>query len=71
MARIVQSIYLFPGEGGLTKDSVVHCGQMRTIDKTRLREKLGELEKEKMEKITTGLAYTIDIPQYPQININR
>jgi mRNA interferase MazF len=58
------------GEGGLIKDSVVHCGQIRAIDKTRLGKKLGELGNVIMDKITTGLAYSIDVPQYPQININ-
>ena len=62
-------IFVPAGDGGLTKDSVVHCGQIRAIDKTRLGTKLGELGKDKMEKITKGLVYTIDIPQYPQIKI--
>ncbi len=63
-------IFIPAGEGGLTKDSVVHCGQIRAIDKTRLGEKLGELGKESIEKITIGLAYSIDVPQYPQVIIN-
>jgi mRNA interferase MazF len=62
-------IFIPAGEGGLTKDSVVHCGQIRAIDKTRLRDKLGELRKESIDNITTGLAYSLDVPQYPQLTI--
>src|ERR1041385_4347201 len=36
------------GDGGLKKDSIVHCGQIRSIDKERIGKKLGELDRYKM-----------------------
>ena len=43
------------GEGGLTKDSVVHCGQFRSVDIQRLGERLGELDRHIMAKVSKGL----------------
>lgn len=48
-------------EGGLTKKSIAHCGQLRAIDKTRLAGKLGDLSKDTMNKITKGIAFSMDI----------
>jgi len=42
-------------EYGLTKDSVVLLEQIRTIDKRRLREKLGHLDEEMMNKVDDAL----------------
>ncbi len=40
---------------GLAKDSVVLLEQIRTIDKTRLKEKTGRLEDSEIEKMNRGL----------------
>jgi len=42
-------------EYGLTKDSVLLLEQIRTIDKRRLREKLGHLDEEMMNKVDDAL----------------
>jgi mRNA interferase MazF len=42
-------------EYGLTKDSVVLLEQIRTIDKRRLREKIGHFDEEKMNKVNEAL----------------
>jgi len=42
-------------EYGLPKDSVVLLEQIRTIDKKRLREKIGHLDDELMEKVNEAL----------------
>ena len=42
-------------EYGLTKDSVVLLEQIRTIDKRRLREKLGHFDEEMMNKVDDAL----------------
>ncbi len=61
-ARLPTHIELTAGEHGLDLDSVVLCEQVRTIDKTRLRDKLGTLAPDAMErvdhaiKISFGLA---------------
>src|SRR5690606_15055849 len=40
---------------GLPKDSVILLEQIRTIDKKRLKEKIGYLTPEMMEKVNEGL----------------
>ena len=57
------------GEGGLTKPSIAHCGQLRAIDKSRLGNKAGELSDVTMREITIGIAHSMDVPQFPQIII--
>jgi len=42
-------------EYGLPKDSVILLEQIRTIDKKRLKEKIGYLTPEMMEKVNEGL----------------
>lgn len=46
-------------EGGLVKESVVHCGQIRAIDKLRLFQKLGHLSAETMRQVETGIKYVL------------
>ena len=44
---------------GLVKDSVVLLEQIRTIDKTRLKEKIGELPSGVMEKVNQALLISL------------
>ena len=44
---------------GLNKDSVVLLEQIRTIDKARLQERIGELPKSLMAKIDTALKVSL------------
>ncbi len=46
---------------GLSKDSVVLLEQVRTIDKRRLREKMGVLEKSDMFKIDKALSVSFGL----------
>ena len=48
-------IELGANEYGLSKDSVVLAEQIRTIDKRRLKEKIGHVEDEKMAKVNEAL----------------
>jgi mRNA interferase MazF len=54
-------ILLHKGEGGLTKDCIAHCGQVRAIDKQRLRVKRGELSQKTMESIEKGLRLALSL----------
>ena len=47
---------------GLTKDSVVLLEQVRTLDKKRLRERMGRVDDRIMEKIDTGIAVSFGLP---------
>ncbi len=48
-------------EQGLDKDSVILLEQIRTIDKTRIKEKVCTLEEETMEKANEALKISIGI----------
>ena len=47
---------------GLTKDSVVLLEQVRTLDKKRLRERMGRVDERTMEKIDTAIAVSFGLP---------
>ena len=49
-------------ECGLTKDSVVLLEQVRTLDKKRLRERMGRVDDRIMEKIDTAIAVSFGLP---------
>ena len=46
---------------GLAKDSIVLLEQMRTIDKKRLKEKMGELEESKMNSIDNAISVSLGL----------
>ncbi len=48
---------------GLAKDSVVLLEQIRTIDKKRLKEKMGVLDQTAMSKIDTALSISFGLSQ--------
>ena len=49
------------GRVGLTKDSVILLEQVRTIDKKRLREKMGHLEDELMQKVDKAIGISLGL----------
>jgi len=48
---------------GLAKDSVVLLEQIRTIDKKRLKERMGELDLTSMNKVNTALSVSFGLGQ--------
>ncbi|NCB48402.1 MAG: type II toxin-antitoxin system PemK/MazF family toxin [Clostridia bacterium] len=46
---------------GLEKDSVVLLEQIRTIDKTRLREKIGEISEQKMTQVNKAIMISLGV----------
>jgi len=55
-------IFIKKGEGGLTEDSYIDCGQIRTIDKDkRLITKFGSLDKSKMNEIDKALKISLSL----------
>ena len=48
-------------EYGIVKDSVILLEQVRTIDKSRLREKVCHLDTEAIEKIDTALCVSLSL----------
>ena len=62
-AKLPTHIDLSSGNCGLAKDSVVLLEQIRTIDKKRLRERMGELDTTSMTQINTALSVSFGLGQ--------
>jgi len=60
-AKLPTHIELSAKDYGLPKDSVVLLEQIRTIDKKRLREKIGHLDDELMEKVNEALTVSFGL----------
>lgn len=54
-AKMPTHIELSANEYGLNKDSVILLEQIRTIDKRRLREKIGKLDENVMHRVNNAL----------------
>ena len=48
---------------GLVRDSVILLEQVTTIDKKRLRQRLGKLESETMEKVDVALLISLGLAE--------
>ncbi len=62
-AKLPTHIELTCEEYGLNKDSVVLLEQIRTIDKKRLKERIGHLDDERMQLVNTGLLISLGLPE--------
>ena len=58
-ARLPTHIELSAKEFGLSKDSVILLEQIRTLDKRRLKERIGELSDSKMQKVNVALMISL------------
>ena len=58
-AKLPTHIELDASTYGLPKDSVILLEQIRTLDKTRLKEKIGELDNFKMSKVNEALLVSL------------
>ena len=58
-AKLPTHIEISANEYGLNKDSVILLEQIRTIDKKRLREKIGCLDKNMMLKVNNSLQISL------------
>lgn len=57
--KLPTHIELNAGKFGLPKDSIILLEQIRTLDKRRLREKIGELTELEMQKVNDGLLISL------------
>ena len=60
-AKLPTHIELTGHSYGLTKDSVVLLEQIRTIDKRRLKERMGRLDETLMNKVDTAIAVSFGL----------
>ncbi len=68
-AKLPTHIELCEGECGLSKNSVILLEQIRTLDKRRLREKLGELPTPTMNKVNTALLISLGFNTYEKTTV--
>ncbi len=67
-AKLPTHIELSAHEFGLNKDSVILLEQIRTLDKRRLKERIGELSTVKMQKVNTALLISLGFGDATNIN---
>ncbi len=60
-ARLPTHITLQGTGCGLTKDSVILLEQIRTIDKKRLRERMGKLDEDMMSRVDNAIAVSFGL----------
>ena len=60
-AKLPTHIDIYAGEVGLAKDSVILLEQIRTLDKRRLKEKMGHLDDEVMNHVNTAIAISFGL----------
>jgi mRNA interferase MazF len=60
-ANLPTHILLNAGKTGLAKDSIVLLEQVRTLDKHRLRERMGRLDRESMFRVDQALSISFGL----------
>ena len=60
-ARLPTHISVSPLSCGLPKESVILLEQVRTLDKRRLREKMGRLDETVMHKVDAAIAVSLGL----------
>jgi mRNA interferase MazF len=58
-AALPTCLQISGGEGGLNRDSVALCHQIRVLDQTRLFKRLGKLEPSTITALETTLLFTL------------
>jgi len=56
-----RTVILRKGEGGLDKDSNILVSQIRSIDKSRLKKKIGKVSDEKMKAVDKAVSLTLGL----------
>ena len=59
--KLPTHIDIYADRVGLSKDSVILLEQIRTLDKRRLREKMGHLDDEVMEEVNNAIAVSFGL----------
>ncbi len=60
-AKLPTHIEILADDYGLSKDSVILLEQIRTVDKKRLRERIGKLDEELMERVNEALTVSVGL----------
>jgi mRNA interferase MazF len=65
-AKLPTHIDVYAEHFGLVKDSVILLEQIRTIDKTRLREKMGHIDDVLMQKVNNAITISFGLMEQPE-----
>ena len=65
-ARLPTHIDIHADKVGLSKDSVVLLEQIRTLDKRRLKERMGHLDGAVMSRVDNAIAISFGLGQIPE-----
>ena len=68
-ARLPTHIEISAQTYGLSKDSVVLLEQVRTLDKKRLREKMGCLDQQTMNKVDSAIAVSFGLETDDKVTV--
>lgn len=63
--RLPTHIDIYASRAGLARDSVILLEQIRTLDKRRLRERMGHLDDEMMDRVNNAIAVSFGIMTAP------
>lgn len=63
--RLPTHIDIYAERAGLARDSVILLEQIRTLDKRRLRERMGHLDDEMMNRVNSAIAVSFGIMTTP------
>jgi len=63
VAELPVGVLLRAGEGGLRHDCVAHCGHVYTVDKRRLKDRIGQLSPERITSIDRSLARSLGLAE--------
>ena len=59
VASLPIGVFVKAGAGGLIRDSVINCGHIYTIDKTRLAKRIGQLSSDIIAEVDQALARSL------------
>lgn len=59
--RLPTHIDIYADKAGLSKDSVILLEQIRTLDKRRLKEKMGHLDESVMQRVDNAIAVSFGL----------
>ncbi len=62
-ARLPTHIEVHALQSGLSRDSVILLEQIRTLDKSRLRERMGKLDGSTMDRVDNAIAVSFGLNQ--------
>ena len=64
--KLPTHIDIFASNVGLSKDSVVLLEHIRTLDKTRLKERMGHLDDAHMQEVNEAISVSFGLTSYSQ-----